>query len=225
MLASVRNLDEARLAAACGVDWLDLKEPGRGALGAVDLPTVTAVAGMFGTGFRISATIGDCWETPEEIPPRVAAMREAGAAYVKVGAFAQAPTPALLAALRTACTPAARVIVVCFAEAPPSARDLEAIAATGIAGAMLDTAHKDGPALRQLMDDSALSAFVTQARRLRLLSGLAGRLAAEDVAPLRALAPDYLGFRGALCDASGRTGLLDERRVRALRRLLRVGVA
>ena len=37
LLASVRDMAEARLVADCGVPWIDLKEPAAGALGAVPL--------------------------------------------------------------------------------------------------------------------------------------------------------------------------------------------
>ncbi|HWT37209.1 MAG TPA: (5-formylfuran-3-yl)methyl phosphate synthase, partial [Paraburkholderia sp.] len=43
MLASVRNLDEARDAAGAGADLIDLKEPGAGALGAVSAPRIAHV--------------------------------------------------------------------------------------------------------------------------------------------------------------------------------------
>lgn len=220
MLASVRDLAEARVVAACGVDWIDLKEPARGALGAVDIATVEAVAAEFGERFRLSATIGDCWETPASIPSRVAAMRDAGAAYVKVGAFARSPSTALLESLAAACALPARVIVVCFAELPPEPRDLATLAATGITGLMLDTARKDGPSLRGLLPAAALERFVLEARALGLVTGLAGRLARGDVAPLCGFAPDYLGFRGALCSAAQRTGVLDPASVRAVREML-----
>ncbi|MEX0712176.1 MAG: (5-formylfuran-3-yl)methyl phosphate synthase, partial [Pirellulales bacterium] len=36
LLVSVRSLAEARLALAAGVDLIDLKEPARGSLGALD---------------------------------------------------------------------------------------------------------------------------------------------------------------------------------------------
>jgi uncharacterized protein (UPF0264 family) len=224
MLASVRDLAEARIVAACAVDWIDLKDPAHGALGAVEVSTVTAVVAEFGASFSVSATIGDCWETPAVIPPRVAAMQGAGAAYVKVGVLAREASPSLLDALRQACAQPARVIAVCFAEAPPGPRDLAALAATGIVGVMLDTALKDGPPLRALLDEAQLAGFVRDARNLGLLCGLAGRLAPADVPALRALAPDYLGFRGALCDAASRSGPLDERRVRDLRRALSADV-
>lgn len=220
LLASVRNLAEARLVAAGGADWIDLKEPAAGALGAVDHATVTSVAREFGDTHRISATIGDCWDSPAVIPARVAAMVAAGAQYVKVGAYAAEPADALLDALAAACALPARVIVVCFAERAPRAVDLRRLAATGIAGLMLDTAVKDGPRLLELLEPAALGAFVTATRALGLLSGLAGRLRVDDIPALLRVAPDYLGFRGALCAGDARTADIDPVRVMALRRRL-----
>lgn len=221
LLASVRNPSEARAVAAGGATWIDLKEPAAGALGAVERAVVTAVAREFGATHRISATIGDCWETPGLIAPRVAAMTAAGAHYVKVGAYAAPPSPQLLSALAAACRDAAaRVIVVCFAERPPSAADLDLLAATGIAGLMLDTAEKGGPRLPELLTGPELASFVARARELGLLSGLAGRLRAEDVPAVARAAPDYLGFRGALCEGGARSAAVDPRRVRTLVRQL-----
>lgn len=219
MLASVRSLAEAALVAAAGVEWIDLKEPAAGALGAVDPTVVTAVSRAFGNAHRISATIGDCWHEPAAIVPRVRAMSTVGAQYVKVGAYLTDPSPALLAALREAAAQH-RVIVVAFAEQPPSSADLARVAATGIVGVMLDTAEKQGPRLRELLDDATLAAFVEYARRLGLMTGLAGRLVSDDVVPLLALAPDYLGFRGALCGADTRTGDIDPVRVAHVRRCI-----
>ncbi len=208
LLASVRNPSEARAVAAGGATWIDLKEPAAGALGAVERAVVTAVAREFGATHRISATIGDCWETPGLIAPRVAAMTAP-------------PSPQLLSALAAACRDAAaRVIVVCFAERPPSAADLDLLAATGIAGLMLDTAEKGGPRLPELLTGPELASFVARARELGLLSGLAGRLRAEDVPAVARAAPDYLGFRGALCEGGARSAAVDPRRVRTLVRQL-----
>ena len=43
LLISVKNVEEARLALACGADVIDLKDPSVGALGALDLPTSFAI--------------------------------------------------------------------------------------------------------------------------------------------------------------------------------------
>src|ERR1700758_3746331 len=62
MLASVRNLDEARDAAGAGADLIDLKEPGAGALGAVSAPQIARIVHSLRAEYPrlpISAAIGD----------------------------------------------------------------------------------------------------------------------------------------------------------------------
>jgi dihydroneopterin aldolase len=216
VLASVRNLGEARIVAGCGVPWIDLKEPEAGALGAVALPTITEVAATFGSSHTVSATIGNHWLRPAVIPARVRAVTDAGAHYAKVGLYANAMSPLMIEALRDACAGAARVIAVCFAEAPPDAHDIARLAGLGLAGLMLDTADKSGPGLCGLMSVVALAGFVASVKAHGLLCGLAGKLALADVMPLRALGADYLGFRSALCAAQARTAAVENTAVRAL---------
>jgi len=223
LLASVRDLDEARAAAAGGCDWLDLKEPSAGALGAVPLAVAEAVAARHAGQLPVSATIGDCWDTPAVIPGRVAAFTAAGVPWVKVGVFANRLTDHLTndlaIALRSAVGEARGLIAVCFAEDPTSEDAVALLASWGFRGVMLDTAQKTGGGLRQRLSPMQIAAFVTAARRHGLLVGLAGSLSADDVAPLVAHAPDYLGFRGALCE-EGRASALSEARVRAIKNLL-----
>ena len=208
-LASVRSLQEARVVADAGVPWIDLKEPAAGALGAVPRAVLLDVAAEWSGRRTLSATIGDCWEMPAEIPGRVRAVAEAGLDYAKVGLFARRPHPSLLAALEEACRASCGVIAVCFAEAPPTAADVDALAATGLAGLMLDTANKHGPGLCELLPQPALQAFVAAVKKRRLLCGLAGRLSLPDLPGLLPLGADYLGFRGALCAGRGREAAVD----------------
>ena len=53
-----------------------------------------------------------------------------------------------------------------------------------------------------------------------LLAGLAGSLKASDIAPLLELEPDYLGFRGALCQDHSRIQSLNSSSVRNIRSLI-----
>lgn len=219
LLASVRNLDEAYLAVSGGCDWLDLKEPTAGALGAVPLAVAASVAQCHAAQLPVSATIGDCWDTPAVIPGRVAALTAVGVPWVKVGVFASRLPGALGDALHAAVAEARGLIAVCFAEDPPGDAEVAMLASLGLKGVMLDTAHKNGGGLRQRLSHDQIAAFVAAARRHGLLLGLAGSLREEDVAPLAALAPDYLGFRGALCEG-GREAALSAARVRAFKTLL-----
>jgi uncharacterized protein (UPF0264 family) len=204
MLASVASLAEAELAYDCAVDWIDIKDPTRGALGAAPPATVGSIVAFVAARVPVSATIGDCWDTPHVIPARVAQMAEVGVDYVKAGLNARNLSSTSSLALREATAGGAQVIVVCMAENSPSMNDLESLAATGICGVMLDTANKSGASLPQLLQRPYLAEFVECAHGLGLLTGLAGRLSISEVLPLAALGADYLGFRSALCDSGER---------------------
>ena len=65
LLVSVRDATEARLALEGGVDWIDLKEPNIGALGAVPTANAEEVVEYVGDRVPVSAAAGELldWET------------------------------------------------------------------------------------------------------------------------------------------------------------------
>jgi uncharacterized protein (UPF0264 family) len=87
---------------------------------------------------------------------------------------------------------------------------------------MLDTADKRGASLLERIEPVALSTFVRAVQAQARLAGLAGALRAGDVPALVALAPDFAGFRTAVC-VGERAGPLDPRRVEELGRRLAAG--
>ena len=103
-----------------------------------------------------------------------------------------------------------RLIAVLFADKPYSLAWVDTLADAGFASTMLYTARKTGKTQRDWRSAGELDDFITQARIRGLLTGLAGSLRREDVSPLLACAPDYLGFRGALCRNGARGQTLDE---------------
>jgi uncharacterized protein (UPF0264 family) len=240
MLASVATQDEARAAFHSNVDILDLKDPAQGALGAVAPGIAAAVVAEFRGRLPVSATVGDLLH-PEEIRAACRHLAEIGVDFVKVGIFAPARLAESLPILAAEAARGTRLVAVLFpdlgygadpeniAGAGPIAQigadaaiahileSLPRLAAAGIHGAMLDTATKAGGSLRQRLPEAALAAFVRHAHGLGLFTGLAGGLRLEDVAPLLALGPDYLGFRGALCAGQERTQALDPARLARVR--------
>jgi len=207
--ASVRNLAEDAIAFRAGADWIDLKEPGAGALGAVAIENVEQVVDWVGLQHgttAVSATIGDCWETPELMPERVRTLHGVGVGYAKTGVFAAAPSAELLATVSECCHLGQQIISVCFAEEPSAPQDIATFVDGGVAGVMLDTTKKAAVGLRDLMSMPELAIFVEAARLHDILCGLAGSLALSDISALGYLRADYLGFRGALCDGSKREG-------------------
>lgn len=221
LLASVSDVDEAVLVGACGVDWIDVKDPSSGALGAAPIETVCAIVRQVGGRLPVSATIGDCWGNPELIAPLVQRLADTGIDYAKAPLDARDVDSTTLAAIAAANAAGVPLIVVCMAERPPRSEDIDALAAAGVAGVMLDTADKQGPRLPGLLPTPALAEFVARGRTHGLLVGLAGRLSAQDVPGLVALGADYLGFRSALCPAGARSERIGRAETAALIATLR----
>jgi len=229
LLVSVRDEAEARAAAWAGADFIDAKDPAEGALGALAPARIAAIVRMLraqAPALRVSATIGDVDAAcVDEILARVAAVAGCGVDFVKVGVAGDDRAPAAAAALLHALAACrAPVVPVLLADAGiDPALVAAAVRTQAFPALMLDTADKGAGSLVQRMPHAALAAFVAQVRASGRLAGLAGSLRLEDAPALRALAPDFAGFRGAVC-AEGRAGALDAGRVSALARGLAGGV-
>lgn len=221
-LASVATLDEMEVARQGGADIVDLKDPSRGALGAWDTPALQKAVTLWWSWPdpkpRLSATIGDHPMEPETIRAAVERVVSKGVPMVKLGLFPDGDALGAIDALRPLAE-RAELIAVYFADRAPDFELLPELAAAGFAGAMLDTADKGSGPLRRALPDAEIAEFVRRASALGLMTGLAGSLKLGDVAPLAAMAPDYLGFRGALCQGA-RTGRMDPAAVARVRSAL-----
>lgn len=217
MLASVMSVAEATLAVEAGADIIDLKDPSRGALGALDARIAADVVETVGSFAATSATIGDF---PAMEPQAVQAAAEAtarlGVRYVKIG-FWGSPRDIACAQALAPLAARARLVAVLFADLPQAPDLLDRLAAAGFTGVMYDTADKRAAPLRRLKTETELALFVRRSHGLGLLCGLAGKLRLADIPALLALRPDYLGFRGALCAAGDRAGHLDAGALSAVR--------
>lgn len=211
LLVSVRSVAEARIAAAGGADYIDCKEPGAGALGALPLDTIRAIVGTL-PRHLVSATVGDF--APDAVAPvleRVAATAACGVDLVKVGL---APGASALLEALAACD--AAIVPVFIADAGLDWGLLARACALPFAAVMLDTQDKASGSLFDVASEPALRRFVAEARAARKPCGLAGALRLAHLPRLRELAPDFAGFRSAVC-AGARTAALDAGLVTALR--------
>ncbi|MBM3395623.1 MAG: hypothetical protein FJY37_13515 [Betaproteobacteria bacterium] len=217
MLASVTNVAEAVMAMEAGVDLVDLKDPSKGALGALDPHIAADVVAAVGSFASTSATIGDFPDMdPVAVRDAVQRTAELRVDYVKIG-FWGSPRDLDCATALQPLTRNQRLVAVLFADLPHATTLIDSLASAGFSGAMYDTANKLASPLRLLKSEMQLALFVRRVRNLGMLCGLAGRLRLADVAPLLALRPDYLGFRGALCHAGSRTSGLDPQALAAVR--------
>jgi len=216
MLVSVRDVPEALLAAQHGADFIDLKEPRDGALGGLSIDTIAAIVQALrahGSRLPISATIGDLpMSDRDAILARVDAVAACGVDYVKVGIERATPARAVLDALAGT----GHLIVPVFIA--DRGLDVELVAhacALKFPALMVDTADKRAGSLFDVLPDAELCRFVSVVRASGAMVGLAGALRLPQLTALRALNPDFAGFRSAVC-AGDRSGTLDPERLRAL---------
>ncbi|MGZ5050599.1 MAG: (5-formylfuran-3-yl)methyl phosphate synthase [Methylobacter sp.] len=206
MLASVNSVTEALQALSANVDIIDLKQPEQGALGALNIQLVKTIVDEIGGRRPVSATVGDLPMQPEIVYQAIKAMAETGVDYVKIGFFPGGDWRGTLAKLATL-PPTAKLIAVLFADTKPDFGIIDSLAT--FKGVMLDTMNKSHGSLTQIMAPNDIARFVKAAKNRSLLCGLAGSLRRDDIAELIPLNPDYLGFRGALCQDRNRSGQLD----------------
>ncbi|MHA6687105.1 (5-formylfuran-3-yl)methyl phosphate synthase [Mesorhizobium sp. A556] len=219
MLASVTGTEEAEIVLAGGADIVDLKDPAVGALGAASTQTIRhAVASIAGRA-PVSAVCGDLPMEPETILAKAEEIAATGVDYVKIGFFPSENAAACAAALEPLAAKT-KLIAVLFADLSPDFELLPVFGKHRFHGAMVDTAQKSNGRLLDHLPPQRIPEFVDRARELGLLVGLSGSLEAPDVPRLLAFAPDFLGFRGALCGDAGRAGAIRPDAVAEIRELI-----
>jgi len=221
LLVSVADAADARAAVAGGADVIDAKDPTRGALGAVDPATRSAILAAVGGARPVSAALDDATDAGDldrlafvKIAPGPQTSR--GPAIERIGGLVDA-------ARRSGCA----VVLAAYADveaagagsALPRGLDaasvLEIAVHVGATGLLLDTADKSGPGLFDLLGDAAVADWVLQVHAAGLTAALAGRLGLHDVPRAVAAGADIIGVRGAACDGS-RAGRVSVDRVAAL---------
>lgn len=227
LLASVRDVDEALAAAAAGVDFIDLKEPRAGALGGLPPAQIREIVRALRRshpGLPISATIGDyAADDLARIDAQVAAVGNCGVDYVKVGICGGNAGARQRLLVRLAESSWA-VVPVFIADRGLDLSDVELACRLPFPALMADTQDKLAGSLFDCVGAAGLGRFTALVQAADKLAGLSGALRPAHLGRLARLAPDFAGFRSALCDGA-RTDQLDPARVRSLRQALAAAVA
>lgn len=227
LLVSVIDEPEARLAAAGGVDVVDVKNPAEGSLGAPAPGVIARVRAVLPAELPLSAAIGDLPSLPGTAALAALGAARSGAAYVKIGLWGSSTAEdavAVLRAARDAVDGDAEVVAVTYADGarvpsrplPPSEL-VTAARRAGVSGCLLDTAIKDGRGLLSWLHGDAIAELVAEAHGAGLEMALAGELRADDLPVVRATGADIAGIRSAACRDGRRTAPLDPLRIARLR--------
>lgn len=218
LLVSVRDQKEAALALAAGVDLIDIKEPRAGALGAADVQTIEQVVDVIAGRAPLSAALGEL-SAPLRLPVRLA--RELR--YLKLGLAGAARKPdwrTLWSREIDRFPPGVTPVAVAYADAeraqaPPAQAVLANSRAAGCGAILLDTFDKSGGSLLKHWSQDDIAQFIRDAHAKQLLCVIAGGLRGSELNQVCALAPDYIGVRGAIC-VRDRKSALDRKLLQAL---------
>ena len=225
LLVSVRDADEAEIAVEAGADWIDVKEPDRGALGRADAATIERVIARVAGRRPVSAAVGELDDLSPHIVGQISKIT--GLRLVKIGLSDVVGTPDWMSRWRRAIAQFqdtdVSVAAVAYADwevagAPPP-YELLAQALGHCRALLVDTFDKRGRSTLELFMPEVLANLVGTARRLGMLTVVAGRLS-DNLLHQAALAkPDFVGVRGAVCRGE-RTAAVDGQLVRAARAIM-----
>lgn len=220
LLISVTSLKEAEIAIQAGVDMLDMKNPAEGALGRLPFRVIEEIVKLAGGRGITSATIGDLPMQPEQLASATEKVAATGVDIVKIGFFANEHHEACANAVGLAAGGRVKLVGVLMADEFPDFRLISILKAAGFYGVMLDTAKKQNNHLLDHLSIEQLQVFCSLAKSAGLMAGLAGSLKESHIPVLVKLSPDYLGFRGAVCQNANRIAQLDEGRLKLIKNML-----
>lgn len=222
LLVSVRSAAETKAALAGGADWIDLKEPARGALGAVDRRCAAAVAEVARGTAPLSAAAGELLDWPGGISRELLSI--GGIELMKLGLANCCGLPwdsFWLTARAEIESAGKRLALVAYADADlahaPTVQEVVRFAKEVRAPWMLvDTFDKSAKRLVEVLGDDDLRRLAADARASGVQIAVAGRLDLAAIAALPLDAIDMVAVRGAACDGS-RLGPVSEARVAEVR--------
>ncbi len=235
LLVSPRSFEEARAAIKGNADIIDVKNPAEGSLGANFPWIIRDVVNLVKRYPKIesSAAIGDVPDLPGTVSLAALGLASLGINYLKIGLYGPKSEEKVAYILKNVVKgvrefySSIKIVAVGYADyqrigTSINPLNLPRIAAdSGCDVVMIDTAIKDGTSLLTHMPWSDIEQFTDAGRTQGLQTALAGSLRIADCVALKALHPDILGVRSAVCENFDRnSGNIQEKLVENLKAAL-----
>ncbi len=208
LLISIKDLDEAReVMAAGGVDVLDVKNPAEGTLGANVPWVIEAVKGLVGGKMELAASIGDLEYKPGTASLAAYGVARMGIDYITASMFAVKTKEQVIdmasKLYKTLEDFGCGLILSGYAdwERIGCANPFEYVGELGDADIMmLDTAIKDGTNILDFATLDELAEYRDTAHEHGMKVVIAGSIRYPQLPRAAGLKPDFLGFRGIVCE-------------------------
>lgn len=221
LLVSVRDESEARLALSECVDWIDLKNPSAGALGAPSRDVAKGVARNLKDFPSRSVALGELAEIT--LSRRTSDLAEIASRFpvAKVGLAGAASGrdwKGDLQRIGAELAPQTQLVPVVYADfdicgAPTPSDVLHLAKRMKVPYMLVDTFTKDGRSLLDFLSLRILSELINTAATFGCKIILAGSVQERSVASVQALQPFAIAVRGAVCDKT-RTGPINADKLR-----------
>jgi (5-formylfuran-3-yl)methyl phosphate synthase len=225
LLVSARNAYEAFDAVTGGADWIDMKEPFFGPLGAVSADAAREIAAKLRGRAPISAALGELVDWRDSSARELLEVPEINVVKTGLAQCAgidwQNQWVELFAKIQAAGKHLAAVIYADWQEiAAPAPEDvLECAKQAGGEYLLIDTWNKSGSSTLQIMSVKKLCNILLDARNSGIKTVLAGKISHGDLSIVCSLPVDIVAVRSAVCRA-GRESRLDSQLVNRFRNLL-----
>ena len=233
LLVSVKNARESAIAIEGGAEIIDIKEPARGSLGKSDDAVIREIADTvraLDPKLPISSALGELhdWDAANPLP-----VLPNEVDFVKLGLSQSAGCKDWVAdfgRFRELLTEqsARRLswVTVIYADwqsarAPSPDQILDAIPQTGSEAVLVDTFHKDGRSLWEILPPGEFAALAKRVHGLGLPLAVAGNLRLKDLSRLEPFSPQIIAIRSAACRDGNRNGPISANAVQQFRECLR----
>jgi (5-formylfuran-3-yl)methyl phosphate synthase len=225
LLVSVRSSAEAEAALRGGADWIDLKEPASGALGALSAQAAKEIIELVDGLANISAAAGELLDWPTS--PARELLQIAGIRQLKLGlsgCCTLAWREKWLTAQRETAAAGKELVAVAYADDvaadSPAPANVAALAISASCRWLLvDTFDKRSGGLLACLASAELGALFRCVRERGVTTAAAGRLTPVAIAGLPLETIDVVAVRSAACGGD-RGGTVRAEHVATLRQLL-----
>ena len=213
ILVSIKDTREASIIKDLSIDIIDLKEIHEPPMGFVGIKKIQDIKRII-PNMTTSVTMGNS-KNPynKEIIETANEVVSLGINYMKIGLFSESQIINHEKLLKEVNLNGCNPICVILIDDATDIGYLDRLCEIGYKGIMLDTIDKKRSRVFDLLSEKECMSFVKQSRKLGMTSGLAGSLTLDDLSKLTKINPDFVGFRGQLCEKKSNRLNLDRNAV------------
>ncbi len=213
ILVSIKDTDEAIIIKDLIIDIVDLKKISEPPMGFVGVKKIQAIKKILPNTI-MSVTMGNS-KNPysKKIIETANEVISLGIDYMKIGLFSENQIVNHEKFLKEIDFNECKPICVILIDDTKDIHYLDRIYEIGYKGVMLDTINKKRSRVFDQFSEKECISFVRESRELGMTSGLAGSLTLRDLPKLSIINPDFVGFRGQLCEKQSNRFSLDRNAV------------